>query len=136
MLEERERSNRANLINRMIGAAWLQVNTFEDVEADRSATRQAVVVVTLVAIATGIGSIDVGIGQFFFGVVIGLAGWAIWAWITYVVGTKDVIPRDNKQMWKWRKALFVFLQRNDASATGFFQIPPNKVIEIGSQMGF
>ncbi|HBF20602.1 MAG TPA: potassium transporter Kup, partial [Cryomorphaceae bacterium] len=56
--------------------------------------------------------------------------------VTYVVGTKDVIPRDNKQMWKWRKALFVFLQRNDASATGFFQIPPNKVIEIGSQMGF
>ena len=53
-----------------------------------------------------------------------------------MVGTKDVIPKDNFDMWKWRKSIFVFLQRNDASATGFFQIPQNKVIEIGSQMEF
>ena len=45
---------RAGIIDRMIGAARLRVSTFEDVEADRSATRQALLVVTIVAVATGI----------------------------------------------------------------------------------
>ena len=46
------------MIKRMIGAAKLDIATYEEVEADTSATRQAMVVVVLVALATGIASSD------------------------------------------------------------------------------
>lgn len=76
------------MINRMIGAALLKVNTFEEVEADASATLQAMLVVVIVALATGIGTLLTGgFGGLVTGVLVGLAGWAIWAWITYLVGT-------------------------------------------------
>ena len=61
-MQEREASSRrASIVDRMIGAAKLRVSTFEDVEADRSATRQAMLVVIAVAIATGIGSVGGGV---------------------------------------------------------------------------
>jgi KUP system potassium uptake protein len=37
-------------------------------------------------------------------------------------------------MWKWRKALFGFLSRNAIPATAFFSIPPNRVLELGTQI--
>ena len=46
-----------SMVNRMIGASRLDVHIFEEVEADTSATRQALSVVFLVALATGIASI-------------------------------------------------------------------------------
>jgi KUP system potassium uptake protein len=36
----------------------------------------------------------------------------------------------------WRKHLFRFLSRNARSATDFFAIPPNRVVEIGMQIEF
>jgi hypothetical protein len=110
MLEDRERSKGASIINRMIGAARLRVSTFEDVEADRSATRQAVIVVIVVAIATGIGSIGSGIGGLFFGVATGLLGWAIWAWITYLVGTKLLSTPQTHADWGQLARALAFAQ--------------------------
>ena len=46
-----------SMVDRMIGASRLDVHIFEEVEADTSATRQALSVVFLVALATGIASI-------------------------------------------------------------------------------
>ena len=43
-----------SIIERVIGAARLDVHIFEEVEADKSATRQAFLVVALVALANGI----------------------------------------------------------------------------------
>ena len=37
-------------------------------------------------------------------------------------------------MAEWRKMLFRFLSRNARSATDFFAIPPNRVVEIGAQI--
>ncbi|MEA2698403.1 MAG: system potassium uptake protein [Myxococcales bacterium] len=37
-------------------------------------------------------------------------------------------------MSEWRKHLFAYLSRNARPATDFFAIPPNQVIEIGSQI--
>ncbi len=48
------------MIRRMIGAAMLNPHIYEEVEADRSATLQAMAVVVLVALATGIGNIGPG----------------------------------------------------------------------------
>lgn len=76
------------MIGRMIGAARLHPQTFEEVEADSSATYQALLVVVLVALATGVGSLEVGgVRGLIGGVIIGLVGWALWAGITYLIGT-------------------------------------------------
>ena len=116
MLEDRERSKGASIINRMIGAARLQVSTFEDVETDRSATRQAVVVVIVVAIATGVGAAaawpetEGGIGKLLFGVAVGLVGWAIWAWFTYLVGTKLLPAPQTQADWGQLARALAFAQ--------------------------
>ena len=110
MLENRERSEGAGIINRMIGAARLQVSTFEEVEADRSATRQAVLVVIVVAIATGIGSVEGGIGSLLFGVVAALVGWALWALITYLVGAKLLPTPQTDADWGQLARALAFAQ--------------------------
>ena len=116
MLEDRERGKGAGIINRMIGAARLQVSTFEDVEADRSATRQAVVVVIVVAIATGVGVAAAfpetggGIGKLLSGVAVSLVGWAIWAWFTYLVGTKLLPTPQTQADWGQLARALAFAQ--------------------------
>ena len=81
-----------SMVDRMIRASRLDVHIFEEVEADTSATRQALSVVVLVALATGIASLGTtGLGGLLVGVVVSIAGWAIWAWIVYFIGTK-IIP--------------------------------------------
>jgi len=77
---------------RMIGAATLDVHTYEEVEADTTATTQAMVVVVLSSIAQGIGFLTQGGGMgFVVGAVGALIGWFIWAFLVYIIGTK-VLP--------------------------------------------
>ena len=77
-----------SIVDRMRGAATLDVATYEEVEHDETATGQAGVVVVLAAIAAGIGAAGRG-GPGIVGMVIAsLLGWAVWAGITYVVGTR------------------------------------------------
>ena len=84
-----------SMVERMIRASRLDVHIFEEVEADTSATRQALLVVAFVALATGIASLGTtGLIGLFVGVVLAIAGWAFWAWIVYLVGTK-VMPSDS-----------------------------------------
>jgi len=40
------------------------------------------------------------------------------------------------RMWRWRKKLFIVMARNARSATEFFGIPPNRVVELGAQVEF
>ena len=64
----------------MIGAARLDPHVYEEVEGDRSATSQAMMVVVIAALAAGIGTLGAGgIVGLVFGVVFGLISWAIWA---------------------------------------------------------
>ena len=75
--------------DRMIRAAKLDVNLYEEVEADKSAMGQAMLVVVLSSLAAGVGVItDSGIGGIFLGAVSALAGWFIWSYLTYVIGTR------------------------------------------------
>ncbi len=74
---------------RLIGAAKLDVNIYEEVEADTSATGQAMAVVALAAVAAGIGSLRTGgVMGLVMTTVAALIGWFIWAGLTYVIGTK------------------------------------------------
>ena len=52
------------------------------------------------------------------------------------VGTRTAPDGMDMDMARWRKKLFVFLQRNARSATEFFGIPPNRVVELGAQVEF
>lgn len=55
---------------------------------------------------------------------------------TYYLGREQLIPTGTTPLWKWRKKLFVFMSRNSRSATAFYGIPPNRVVELGAQIEF
>lgn len=77
-----------SIVDRMRGAALLDVDTYEDVEADTTATGQAAVVVGIVAIAQGIGAINLGARAIIGMMIAAFLGWLIWALITYLIGDK------------------------------------------------
>lgn len=75
--------------DRMIRAAKLDVNLYEEVEADEGALGQATGVVVLSSIAAGVGSIGVGgLGGILLGTIAALIGWYVWAYLTYFIGTR------------------------------------------------
>jgi len=55
---------------------------------------------------------------------------------TYYLGREQLIPTGTTPLWTWRKKLFVFMSRNSRSATQFYGIPPNRVVELGAQIEF
>lgn len=75
-METRYRS----MTERMKGAALLQVDVYEEVEHDVTATSQAAGVVAIVAVCAAIGGIGTGTG----GILTGLVG-AFAGWLSYVV---------------------------------------------------
>ena len=77
-----------SIIDRMRGAAMLDVATYEEVEHDRGATGQAFVVVVLAAICAGIGGLGHGSSGFIGGLVAAILGWLSWSAITMFVGTR------------------------------------------------
>jgi len=56
------------------------------------------------------------------------------ATVSYVLGRNTVLPTGRAAMARWRKGLFAFLSRNARPAGSFFQLPPNRVIELGAQL--
>ena len=77
-----------SITDRMKGAAMLNVATYEEVEADTTATGQAAIVVTLGAIASAIGSSGAGSVGIIGALVASLIGWVLWAGVTYFIGAK------------------------------------------------
>jgi hypothetical protein len=75
--------------DRIIRAAKLDVHLYEEVEADKGAMGQAMGVVVLSSIAAGVGTIGQGgLGGIILGTIAALIGWYIWAYLTYLIGTK------------------------------------------------
>ena len=78
-----------DLKDRIIRAAKLDVNLYEEVEADKGALSQAMWVVVLSSIAAGIGTVaQGGVVGILVGTITALIGWYIWAYLTYFIGTK------------------------------------------------
>jgi hypothetical protein len=77
-----------DLVTRMIGAATLDIQTYEEVEADSTATPQAAAVVAMVAVASGIGVAGDGLWAAMMAPVAALVGWLVWAGVTYLIGDK------------------------------------------------
>jgi hypothetical protein len=87
-----EQSLRSSFKDRVVRAAKLDVDVYEEVEADKEAMGQALGVVVLSNIAAGIGSIaGPWISTLIVGTILGLISWFVWAYLTYIIGTK-VLP--------------------------------------------
>jgi hypothetical protein len=79
----------ATIQDRMIRAAKLDAGLYEEVEADREATGQAMAVVVMSAVAAGIGSLGSGgLLGIVGGTIMALVAWLIWAFLTYFIGTR------------------------------------------------
>ena len=75
--------------NRIIRAAKLDPNLYEEVEADEGAMGQAMWVVVLSSLAAGVGTIaSSGLVGVLVGTIFAIAGWYLWAYLTYFIGTK------------------------------------------------
>lgn len=54
--------------------------------------------------------------------------------VTFFLGRETVIPSEIVSMAPWRERLFAVMLRTAASASRFFRLPPNQVVEVGSQV--
>jgi len=89
------------MISRMLRASMLDAHVYEEVESDSSAIVQAVLIVVVVAVARGVATLSVtdNILGIAFGIIAGLLSWAVWAFITYMVGTKLLKTGDTESSW-------------------------------------
>lgn len=55
---------------------------------------------------------------------------------TYYVDSARLLPTGPAPMLRWRKRLFSFMARNANAATDFFNIPSNRVVELGARIEF
>ncbi len=55
---------------------------------------------------------------------------------SYYLGRERLVLTGKARMSRWRKRIFALMSRNARSATEFFQIPPNRVVELGAQIEF
>ena len=81
-------------INRIIRACKLDVSLYEEVEADKSATLQAALVVVLSSLAAGVGALSLGASNFLMAPILSLVSWYVWAYLIYIIGVK-IFPETN-----------------------------------------
>jgi KUP system potassium uptake protein len=55
---------------------------------------------------------------------------------TFYLGRAYWLPDGPAPMWRWRKRLFAFMSWNAGSASDFFGVPPDRVIELGARIEF
>ncbi len=53
---------------------------------------------------------------------------------TFYLGRETLLPTGKTRFAGWRKRLFILMTRNARSATAFFGLPPNRVVELGAQV--
>jgi KUP system potassium uptake protein len=52
---------------------------------------------------------------------------------SFFLGRRTVVAGRSSKLARWQEKLFIFLTKNAASPTDFFQIPPGRVVELGAQ---
>jgi hypothetical protein len=87
----------ASFGERVVGAMKLDPNTFEEIERDQNAMGQAVGVIAIAAVSTGIGWIFWGgLSGIVSRVILQIIGYAVWAVIVWLVGTKVMPDPETK----------------------------------------
>lgn len=74
--------------DRLFRAIKLDAELYEEVEADPTATRQAVLTVLLASLAAGVGGATSGYAGLLAHTAAAMLGWCIWAYLTFLIGTK------------------------------------------------
>ena len=90
------------MINRIIGVLTLNVNTYEEIEADKNATIQAFSIVVLSSIVTAIilkPETGFSLTNFISTSIIGIFLWALWALVTMFIGTKLLPTQETSSNW-------------------------------------
>jgi KUP system potassium uptake protein len=54
--------------------------------------------------------------------------------VSYFLGREQLISTGASGMGRWREGLFAYLARNAQSATAYFRVPPDRVVELGAQV--
>lgn len=90
---------------RIIRAAKLESHLYEEVETDKDATRQALVVVLLSSLAASIGaSTHAGLGGLVMGGLVALFAWYVWAFMIYIIGAKlfpvSQTSTSHRELWR------------------------------------
>ena len=75
-------------IKRIFRAIKIDIDLYEEVEKDKSATLQAGTVVVLSSLAAGVGALQMGMSNFLLAPVMSLLSWYVWAYVIYFVGVK------------------------------------------------
>ena len=83
-----------NFFNRIFRAIKIDVELYEEVERDKSATIQAGLVVVLSSMAAGVGALQLGASNFLLAPIFSQISWYVWAYIIYFVGVK-LFPEKN-----------------------------------------
>ena len=97
------------MLQRMLGAAFFNAQTYEEIEADQGALGQAIGVVMLVTVCGIIGGIIGGllsgeptrgiIGGVIGGLLFGIVRWALWVTVIYLVGGKMLRTGNTQTSW-------------------------------------
>lgn len=53
---------------------------------------------------------------------------------SFFLGRRTVVPATNSEMPGWQDKLFILLMKNAADPTGFYRLPPGRVVEMGTQV--
>jgi KUP system potassium uptake protein len=53
---------------------------------------------------------------------------------SFFLGRESIVVLGIEGMGAWRERLYSLMQRNALKATDFFRIPPNRVVELGTQV--
>jgi hypothetical protein len=91
-----------SITDRMLGALRLDDGTYEEVEADTTATGQAAFVVVGTSLVAAAGNAIMRGGAVDAGILVAIAqlvGWAVNAWLAYIIGTKLIPGPQTRSTW-------------------------------------
>lgn len=120
-----------SILSRIIRALKLDKNLYEEVEADKSANIHSITIILLSSIAAGIGSINItSVADIIINAIAAFAGWFLWAYITYMIGTRLLSEPQTQSTYGEMIRTIGF-----ASTPGLFRIFGN-IIYIGPVVYF
>jgi len=76
------------ITDRIIRVFKLDASVFEEVEADKEAFQQSMLIVVLSGLAAGIGVIRTGLNGLLLIAIFAIAGWFLWSFLVYLIGAK------------------------------------------------
>ena len=97
-------ASKRSIINRMLGAALLEPEPYQEAALTPSVKTQAVLVVIVTSIAVGLGGLGAGPVGFVVAAIAGLAGWGVYAFVAYRVAIARFQVPPSVTIWgsTWR----------------------------------